>query len=96
MKSGKASVGHFRDKHDAHKTYLFVGVIAPQFAHSHAQIVGLTLGEIVVDVVDVFVVHDVSDEIFDVDFRAAIHDCFQLIQQFVERHAQTFSNVIQG
>lgn len=62
------SVGHFGNKLHAHKPYLLLRIIVAQFVHRLVQVIRFRFFEVVVDVEHVILVHDLVQEVVDVQF----------------------------
>ena len=78
----------FGQKLDYNQSNVLFCVVFIQLIECRIQVVCFALHEIVIDVVDLVVIHPAFDEIIDIQLGSAIHDCLDFVQEISE--LQTF------
>ena len=89
-------VGHFGEELDAHEADLVFCVVVAEFVVGLIETVGVALAEIVEDVGDTVFVHDVVEEIVDIDLRPAVNDGVYVIEKFRKIESFGLGKLIEG
>ena len=75
-------VCHFRDELNTYQTNFFFSEVIPQFIKCIINLVCRILLKIIVDVKQMIFIHDLFQEVINIQFGSGIDNCFYFIQQF--------------
>ena len=83
--SYKSSVGHVADELDAYQTDFILREIPSELPIGSLQVILLLSGQEVADVGHIVAIHDVINELVDVDFVATVEDdSLQFVKELLE------------
>jgi len=92
----KLIITNYPEELDAHEADLVFCVVVAEFVVGLIETVGVALAEIVEDVGDTVFVHDVVEEIIDIDLRSAVNDGVYVIEKFRKIESFGLGKLIEG
>lgn len=77
-------ISHFGDKLDTNQTDFFFSKFVTEFVERIVNLICCRLLEIIIDVEHVVFVHNLIQEVINIQLSTRINDCLHFIEQFAE------------